>query len=301
MPYACLFAFACLVASFPVAANTSSASSVDVLSDDVRALLETDRASVQPGARNPDLATQYQRLVSKVNQIGLADLSNNDVADFLEASMTLSFYLNERAYADQMRSAFDELERRGLDKKHHGKDMFDHYVAARMLDEAALFAKQHPHADLPKLPRYKDVSTAGLPTLWRFSGDGMTVTRHSLPPTTSAHVVVVSSPWCHFSLDAAEAIMRDARLSRLMANHSTWIVPQSVVPDFGAIPQWNRAHPSTPMEVVYRRNEWPSISSWGTPGFYFFKDGQLAATVVGWPGDDQKARIEGGFRTIGLR
>ena len=69
--------------------------------------------------------------------------------------------------------------------------------------------------------------------------------------------------------------------------HATWIVPQSIIPNVKDIVRWNTEHPGLSMSIVFDRNQWGSIESWATPGFYFYRDGNLVSSVIGWESDSK--------------
>lgn len=270
-----------------------------ILSDDVKALDKIDHDIVQPRDKTPVLKKQYERILSKADHETLAKLSNDDLLAFFQASRTLSFYAKEPAYARQMHRAFVVLERRRSVTLALRQQMLDAYVLSRMLDEARSFAHESANATLVKLPAFTDAGSHHSPTLWRLSDDGATLTRHDFPLTQDARLIVVSSPGCHFSRQASAAIAKDAVLSDLMAHHSTWVIPQSTVP-FADVAKWNQEHSAWPMQLVYSDAEWPSISSWATPCFYFFRDGKIVTSVIGWPGSEQLAALRAGFAKIGI-
>lgn len=278
------------------------AEEVGRLRDDLTALLEIDRDVVQPGEKLPLLEARYAMILSKVDRHSLGSLSNADAERFHEASQTLSFYANDPRHANQLRRAMDELQRRGINADRNRKDMLGHYFAARMVEEAIEFAANPANVDLGELPAFDRHQESGVShrMLWQVSDDGRTISDLAFSAPGDAYVLVVGSPWCSFSRSAGEAISGDADLSRLMSDHSAWIVPQFVMPNFSDIAEWNVEHPSLRMSIVYRRSEWPEISSWATPAFHFLKDGKVLKSVTGWPDDSQLVEVEKGLKAIGL-
>ncbi|HTX59458.1 MAG TPA: hypothetical protein VMH02_07220, partial [Verrucomicrobiae bacterium] len=69
---------------------------------------------------------------------------------------------------------------------------------------------------------------------------------------------------------------------------------------FAVVAAWNRRHPREPMTFAYAESEWPAIDRWELPVFYFFRDGKLAAEVVGWPRGGRKPQILRALQQIGL-
>ncbi len=118
-----------------------------------------------------------------------------------------------------------------------------------------------------------------------------------------AFVIVISHPGCGFSKAAVAAIRDDPELNDLMNAHARWVAsPYTSLTD-GAISKWNAENPAQSFRYADASSDWPEINYWGTPSFYFFRDGELAAKVVGWPKDDapgRRALLRQGFRAIGI-
>jgi hypothetical protein len=55
--------------------------------------------------------------------------------------------------------------------------------------------------------------------------------------------------------------------------------------------RWNHEHPAMQHTIAYRNDEWPMIDWWGTPTFYFIKDGAVIAKFVGWPKEGRRAEL----------
>ena len=188
------------------------AHAVTVLDDDMRTLEKIDREIIYPEAKIPPLKQQYDKIRSRVESIGLHNLDEADAKDFYQASYTMSFYSHDRAYAREMRAAFDELQGRHLETLRTREEMLSTYVASRMFEEAMSFKSQPANAGLSQAPSFRDEHhKAGSPTLLRVSDDGLLVTRHSHPIANGVQLIVVSSPACHFSREAATAISQDPR------------------------------------------------------------------------------------------
>jgi hypothetical protein len=273
----------------------------EILYDCAKTIRLLDRDIVSPAEKIPQFREPFEKALALVNENGLESLSDDDVKDFYEITMTLSFYSHEPRHTRQLRRAYNEMERRQLATPRIGRQMRDHYVASRMFDDAENFAESRPDLKLKRIPEIE--SSSGVrhaPALWRLSMDGKTLTQANFNLGTEARVLVVGSPWCSFSQSASAAIADNKVLSRLMKLHSTWILAQSMIPDFDDIKKWNDSFPDRPLLVVDKNDEWLWIPSWETPGFYFVKNGHVVTSVVGWPGLEQQSKLMKGFETIGI-
>jgi hypothetical protein len=229
-------------------------------------------------------------------------LTDEDVRDYYEAAATVAFYARDRPSVEALRAALDALARRGIDSDAERQNVLDLYVEARLVREAIAFAREPANARLIPLPSFApDDGALHGPTLWRLSADGTTVEREPFVLGDAARVIVVSSPWCHFTGDATVAIAADAELAALMKRHSTWILPQQRIYDFADIAKWNRDYPGWPMQVMYDEADWPMFPTPATPVFYFFEHGKVTQTVTGWPGDAQKTKLRAAFANAGMQ
>lgn len=290
----CLFALSLLFApGIPARAGAP------VLGADMKALNKADRDFLYPDKKIPALEKPYAKIKAKVAAIGSKRLDESDARDFFEASYRMVFYTNEMRHVREMRAALDELQSRHLDIDRDRKKMLGSYVSARMFDDAKAYAALPMNWALPKPPALQDMSGGvKVPTLLRVDSDGILATRHAHSITHGTEVIVVSSPGCHFSREAADAIARDPEMAAMMKRTSTWIVPQEVVENFAGIAEWNLKYPNSFMEAVYVQTEWPFVASWQTPVFYFMKEGEVVTSVTGWPGDHPLAELRAAFARI---
>lgn len=225
-------------------------------------------------------------------------LSDHDLPIAFKAADTAVFYTSDRKHAVILAQLFAELERRGLTTPKHARSMQAAYVQTRMFDEAVEFQRAHPAlAALPVMVG-KDESAR---SAWVFHPTRNEV---SLEPATLGDgpaIVVVTHPLCHFSQNAFRAIEGDMELQALFAEHAQLIAPSPKQFEVALFQQWNREHPDLPMRLAYDRTQWPQLDAWGTPTFYFFRDGRLQAVVEGWPEGGRKAELLAATRKIGLR
>ena len=114
---------------------------------------------------------------------------------------------------------------------------------------------------------------------------------------------VISKPrltaFGHKHPDALEALLA---WHKLMERHAiaNFAELRSLFGSVDLVGDWNAQHPELPMAFMYARSDWPMFHAWGTPTFYFFRDGKLDQTVEGWPEEGRRdALIEAATR-VGL-
>lgn len=265
---------------------------------EAKALDAASRQIIAPQEMIAAMRLHYDKIVAGIGRVGLSNLPNEDVEALFAASQTLTFYTSDAAATRQMRRALNELEHRHLATAKKRRTMLDAYVAARLLDEARAFADALPD-QRDKLPAFRDsASTSPAPKLWRLSADGKTLTRHDHPLAETSELIVVSSPDCHFSQNAVADIATDPALAALMRAKSKWIIGQQRIADFAHVAAWNSDHPDAAMEIIYDNAQWPALSTWATPGFFFFRNGRLVYSFDGWPGKSQFDELRKGLALL---
>lgn len=280
----------------------ATAHAASQFADDAAALRRISWDTLPPKDPTATLQTRFAPVRARFVAASDSQLTDEDVQDYYDAAATVAFYAHDRRSVESIRAALDALARRGIDSDAQRQNVLDMYVKARLVPEAIAFARDPANARLVPLPVFATGhDSAQPPTLWHLSADGTTVERDTFVLGDAPRVLVVSSPWCHFTQNATAAIANDAELSALMARHSTWILPQQRIRDFADIAKWDSDYPGWPMQIMYEEADWPMIPSPQTPVFYFFDHGALTDTVTGWPGDAQKDKLRAAFARAGLQ
>lgn len=270
--------------------------------DEVAALRAIEQGIPSPDAAAEPLKARFTTTHDAFAAANESQLDDDDLRDYFEAAYIVAFYAHDRRSVESMRAALDALARRGIDSDAQRQSVADMYIEARLVPEALAFAREPANARLVPLPAFAaDDGTAAAPTLWHLSADGTTVERDTFAFDAAPRVLVVSSPWCHFTHDATVAIAADPELAALMKRHSTWIMPQQRIRDFAEIAKWDRDYPGWPMQVMYDASEWPIFPTSATPVFYFVDDGRISETITGWPSDAQKDKLRVAFAKAALK
>jgi hypothetical protein len=271
----------------------------DTIGDALRRMRKLDTDVAEPAQKAPQLEQWLTDVATSPALHRLDGLTDDQVRDYYDAARLAAFYGNRPATVIQTRRAWNELDRRRIASAGSADDMLQLYEAARLFDDARQFHEAHKDQVSRPPPALVDLDrTAAQPTVLSVAGDGTTLIRQRFSRLDGTAVIIVGSPWCHFSRAAAESIENDTALGPLMAKQAAWLIPQQVVSDFGSVVQWNRKHPSAAMSLIDRQNEWPFIHTVATPTFYFFKDGKLVSSFSGWTGDEQKVTLRERLRLL---
>jgi len=118
--------------------------------------------------------------------------------------------------------------------------------------------------------------------------------------SSDIQIIAVGNPGCHFSQGASLAIEADTPLREAFHKYAKWISPANSQIDWPLFSAWNRGHPEQQFTLAYRTTEWPMVMYWGTPSFYFMKDGVVQAQVLGWPGKGRLPELEAAAHRLGL-
>lgn len=275
-----------------------------VLEQRIDSLTRLERATrhLPERARIAVVSMSYRGLFATIRQgMTLDDLDHRGVEVLYRAARLAAFHTYDDEHVRDMASALGALQERGRAAHHHYLRMYETFVGARMLTEARALATQHPSPEMEVLPALRaDELTAGHPTEWVVDPDEHVLRRRSVDIPEAGHVVVITTPRCHFALAAMRDIEADPVLRRVLAKHATRLAPQDTRLDVEAIQRWNRDHPEQAISLVFRRDEWPMVDSWATPTFYVLENGAVTAKVEGWPREGRRAELLAALRHAGL-
>lgn len=300
-----LFFCCCIFILTPeVFASTSKLS----MADKLQKLEQIEEAYFNGGKVSPiDISESLPLCFEKLFYINsrLPDLNNvkkSELIDLFKAAAKATFYSSDKKYALDMLRIFQALEVFGVPNKAVIAKLYDALLVTRLIDDAKKLGQKYPFAVTEPLPHFRtdrDIPD-GSATEWVVSQASRTLTRRVVSLEKGAQVIVLSHPFCHFSRNAHEAITADSGLMKVMQPHTKWLVPQSPGFVFDPIQKWNAQHQDAAMTIAYSRKEWPSIKEWSTPVFYFYKDGALVTSFLGWPKEGNMSQLKSSLKMIGL-
>lgn len=114
-------------------------------------------------------------------------------------------------------------------------------------------------------------------------------------------VIMIGHPECHFSRSFFEALEDDPQLKTKLVKDTYFLMSGWQAYNNPAIPFWNTNHPEYAFTIAIDETEWSEINYWGTPTFYFFREGDLQKKVVGWrqtEAEQQKTKLWAGLDMI---
>lgn len=248
---------------------------------------EADRASIVSAAYDQNLAAASANMHS---------LGTDEIRMLLRASHDAYFFTLRERYVRAEQRCLNELRSRGVDTRADAQLLYGSYIKARKFEQADALADEAIGLARVPLGAAPGGDIAGRPLYEIREGE---LHAAGLQLNHGPSIVVVAHPLCHFCRSAIAAIESDQNLQSIFHGHSHWIVPPGEDLDVPAVAHWNRQYPAEQLALVVNKQDWPEVSSWATPTFYFFLDGELKHTVIGWD-DLSKAKLLRSAREIGL-
>jgi len=227
----------------------------------------------------------------------LASVSDADLELLFRATDYAAYFPSGAKYTDLLLRVHEELLRRSQATSRHHAAVYGALIEMRRFSQARTLYRTYP-AGLEPLPSLVAIPMDA-PSVWRVNASGNRLTRQALD-FGQADIVALVHPLCHFSRNALTAILSDPVLRAMFARHATLIVAPERGFRIDLVGEWNEQHPELPMAFMYARSDWPMFRAWGTPTFYFFRNGKLEQAVEGWPKEGRlDALIEAATR-LGL-
>lgn len=231
------------------------------------------------------LANHYAEYIAPYQDADiLAALPAASVNLLFSAAYDTAFYSDGRRYAGDMEADLARLRVLQADEPRHYEDIYAALIRTRDFPAAKSVLASQPAVGSNVLPGVAGTLVEGSgPSALVLSEDGSSISQQPIVLSGPLDIVVVGHPSCHFSNDAVAAIEANPRLKAVFTRYSRWVMPQDGNMQPRRVADWNAAHSAARMSYIYRQADWPAIDYWGTPTFYFFRDGKRVGKLVGWP------------------
>jgi hypothetical protein len=276
----------------------------------VRAFTHTmqalDQSLGEPRARRVKKAKrEYARRFARVQSPeSVRHIASHDLRLLFRAALRTAFVTLEARYVRDAHRDFAEMEKRQFAGPPDIEGMYKALARTRQFEPAHKFYKAHPDAGLTPLPAYRDEAKhvgAGAPTLLEVSPTKRLLTRRPVNLDKPAQVVILTDPHCHFCAKFEHALQSRPELRTTLAYHSLWITPPIGVTEFDTLQQWNKAHPTMQLHIMYDADAWSMIKMLAVPQFFFLENGQVVKHQIGWKGAGDLDVIDSDLQAIGSR
>lgn len=265
--------------------------------------LLSDEESILQGTDKRHLAYQkvyndcLEPLLNKHAKLG--DLSIEQLSYLFDAISHTQFYTASTEQSSVMFNLLKVLENK------EGVEQDKLNVLSETMYGAFIRARQFAELDI-LVKKYNDLTTVDFVpakvksqrNIMLQKGSKATFYLEPFDLSSKAQVVVVSNPYCGFSQDARRYLSDNKSYRSIFSEHATWMIPADGNLYFEAVSE-DPQQDIFPFVYTHRSNEWPEIDYWGTPTFYFYKDGDLKYKVTGWDKGRDKY-LDQGLEKIGL-
>jgi hypothetical protein len=200
----------------------------------------------------------------------------------------VDWFVRSEASLTMLRSALSTIEALGVANEQNRVDFFKALVGHRRFDEARAFKLKHPTLEVERIPEIAETDIH-MPAAFRIadaSGDRLVPVSFELD---KIRLVAVVHPLCSFSKRALTAIA--SAQPGMASSRAVYLAPVDQMLFLSELIEWNGANDSVEILLANSREDWPFIDRWATPSFYILRDGQVQATLSGWPDDSQLEKL----------
>ncbi len=239
---------------------------------------------------DPSSASDLEKLISLYDRT-VAPIIRSDDLDQLDTlelkplfdSANTAFSLNERRdILEDMESIVASLDVHDAADNRILKQMYVAFVRSGQADAANRIVHELREKHAADSPDEVGPLSAGVKLVLRDRGDPM-LRPEPVDFQDGRHIVVLAHPLCGFSQRAVALLEATPEFSRLFEDDVLWTTHPSAVSQMDVIREWNARHPQSSIAPATSTSPWTEFESgWGTPTIYFFENGQLRHSVVGF-------------------
>lgn len=253
----------------------------------------------------------YQQCIKPVvEKQGLVKFDKKQLHNIYTAVFNAAFYSSDiDATASSAEIIFRKLQ---LGESHDNlvPRLYNLYIQTRQFVKAKKLVEQYPKVSLHEVITVMDAtgdniapyipSSDNIRSYFSINEQGNQITRHKFEFPQGAHIVVVSSPICNPCKRLFTWLKSEPKLMKVMAQNTTWLTPAEGQLFVEEMLSTYQTYQPIKLNYAHHQNEWPEISYWATPTFYFYQDGHLVGQIVGWPRAGRKEKLLAVLTKLGL-
>lgn len=215
----------------------------------------------------------------------LKSIKKDELKEIIHVFETITFYIQDKNIITDYQTYFRLLEKNNWAVSKNYRNLYAAFIKNRMFAKANLFYENHPNQNLNKLPKIiDDNSTDGRIVIYTTDGKNKNIlTKKKLALPKDLSIIVLAHPFCHFCQRAAKHLSSNQPLSTFLKENSTWIAPIDGNVRSDILFDWHKTYPNFSISYIQYMADFPMLDYWGTPSFYFVKDGKVLDKLVGWP------------------
>ncbi len=223
----------------------------------------------------PDLLKVNMELHTKTQLLNIVD-----------SFYDITFYIQNESITKEYLKYFDLLRNKQWTIEKHYQEMYGALIKSRMSEQAKTFHQKYHQFNLSDNIDIKEsgaINPSQIHVLNIGQSDERSLEREPFNFSSSYEIIVSAHPGCHFTVRAVNEIKNDVSLTRFFKNQSRWLLSPSVRWYFTEVVEWNLLNPEFHIKYVDMTQDFPMIDFWGTPSFYFLKNGIVVDKLIGWP------------------
>ena len=188
--------------------------------------------------------------------------------------------------------------------------LYQAYIQTRQFTKAQELVNDYPQLNLSERVTVIDATGKGskpyrtnqdgVRSLFTLNQQGNQITRHKFEFPQGVHIVVVSSSICNPCKRLFTWLKSEPQLMKVMEEHTTWLVPPEGRLFVNEMLETQKTFAPIKLFYAHKQQEWPEISYWATPTFYFYQNGELIGQLVGWPQEGQKEKLVAILKALSL-
>lgn len=221
----------------------------------------------------------------------LTQLDNKTLHKLLLDINNISYFTLAAKHLAAQQQVLDEIQQRGRYVAHLAKQLYRNYVVARDLVKAHRIKQAY---QLPAIPEYQYQTYSGQGLL-RLQQQQLVLQSN----TTEYPLIVVVGTGCHFSQNFMAWAEQQPHVRSWLAKHALFLLNPMESTTLHPIALMQQRYPWLNLAVAYKRSEWPQISSWATPSFYF-ETPQGEQHFSGWPIAGNAALLQRYLQQVGF-
>ncbi|WP_444908951.1 hypothetical protein [Microbulbifer sp. TRSA005] len=300
---ACTFVTLLLLFNLHIEAWASTDKTIKNIYNQIRQIYKNSR--IDKNKINSAKQFYVDNVTPIINSNEFISFSRIELEYLFQATKITIAYNPEIKYVDDMNEVLNYLKVKNIIKKRHLADLQEAYIATRQFELARDMIK-NKNLDylqaIPKVYRNKEIAS-NRPTVWQIGKTSLTQRAFSIP-NDGPFVLVVSNPLCNFSISAAKYIVSDRELEMIFSDYSYWLTEPRGKLYIESFLKWSLNYPKLPAGLMHIAPPWPGHpelrSNIGTPAFYFFSDGKLTESFVGWPQKGEPTALNNALANINL-
>lgn len=213
----------------------------------------------------------------------------------------IAFYTKDLSAINNYKNLIDYKLDKGEWADVNIKRLFGLYISARAFDLAKQLKTTNFKVELPALPDIQELTSEPPKSVYVLIEEGKQLTEQAAEiPEKGGHVIIVSNAMCGYSQRFLYWLSERPSIYSVVSLSSTWLIPQSINLYLDSTLQRNAEFPEITLNYVKRESEWSEVSYWGTPSFYFYLDGKLIASMIGWPEEGRGQELTRHLKAINL-